>query len=86
MCSCQQHSKPPLETAMPDGLSFRVDDMACGHCAGTIKNAIETALPGTTVIADPASKLVSVRGSVDYAAVAPIVIGTGYTPSAGHGA
>lgn len=88
MCSCQQHSEPSLETttAKPDGLSFRVDDMACGHCAGTIKNAIETALPGTAVVADPASKLVSVKGSVDYAAVAPIVVGAGYTPSAGHGA
>ena len=84
MCSCQQHSMPsPETTAVPQGgLSFRVDDMACGHCAGTITKAIEIGLPGTTVTADPASKLVSVQGTVDYAAIRSIVIGAGYTPSA----
>ncbi len=85
MCSCQQHSNSASETVTtpsPDGLNFRVDDMTCGHCASTIKNAIETTLPGTTVDADPASKLVNVTGFGDYAAIKAIVTGAGYTPSA----
>uniref|UniRef100_UPI002FCBF754 heavy-metal-associated domain-containing protein n=1 Tax=Devosia sp. TaxID=1871048 RepID=UPI002FCBF754 len=63
-------------------LAFRVDDMACGHCAGSIKQAIENALPGTKVDADPASKLVTVRGDGDYPTIRSIVSGIGYTPSA----
>ncbi|KPH78368.1 MULTISPECIES: heavy-metal-associated domain-containing protein [Bosea] len=85
MCSCQQHSNSTSETvATPSasGLNFRVDDMTCGHCAGTIKKAIETTLPGTTVDADPASKLVNVTGFGDYAAIKAIVTDAGYTPSA----
>ncbi|CAD5271186.1 conserved hypothetical protein [Bosea sp. 62] len=85
MCSCQQHSNSSAETTTVEpqsGLNFRVDDMTCGHCAGTIKKAIETTLPGTTVNADPASKLVTVQGFGDYAAIKSIVIGAGYKPSA----
>lgn len=85
MCSCQEHSKSTTETAakpLDNGVSFRVDDMTCGHCAGTIKKAIETTLPGTAVNADPESKLVTVEGHSDYAAIKSIVIGAGYTPSA----
>ncbi|MFN3364714.1 MAG: heavy-metal-associated domain-containing protein, partial [Allorhizobium sp.] len=85
MCSCQQHSNSASETVATlsaDGLSFRVDDMTCGHCASTIKKAIEATLPGTTVDADLASKLVNVKGFGDYAAIKAIVTGAGYTPSA----
>jgi copper chaperone len=84
MCSCQQHSTttsaaPPA----PQGaISFKVEDMTCGHCAGTIKKAIEDQLPGTAVTADPASKLVSVIGTADFPAIKAIVMGAGYTPSA----
>lgn len=88
MCSCQQQSNSSTEmtTAEPQsGFTFRVDDMTCGHCAGTIKKAIEATLPGTTVNADPASKLVTVQGHGDYAATRSIVIGAGYTPSAAPG-
>ncbi len=84
MCSCQQHATT-TSTATPassDAVSLRVDDMTCGHCAGTIKKAIETTLPGTAVNADPESKLVTVEGYGDYAAIKSIVIGAGYTPSA----
>ena len=42
MCSCQQHSDTAAKAASaPEGaISFRVEDMTCGHCAGTIKTAI----------------------------------------------
>lgn len=84
MCSCSQHSAASEASAArpADGLTFRVEDMACGHCAGSIKQEIEKALPGTKVDADPASKLVTVRGGGDYSTIRSIVSGVGYTPSA----
>jgi copper chaperone len=82
MCSCQQHSGTAAKATTSEGaISFRVDDMTCGHCAGTIKKAIEDQLPGTAVTADPASKLVSVVGAADFSAIKSIVTGAGYTPS-----
>ena len=84
MCGCNNHSSRPDQVAErdPNALTLRVEDMTCGHCAGTIKNAIETGLPGTQVEADPASKLVSVRGSSDLASIKALVAKAGYTPVA----
>ena len=84
MCSCQQHSSAATNAISSPGgaISFRVEDMTCGHCAGTIQKAIEDQLPGTTVTADPASKLISVVGAANFAAIKSIVSGAGYTPSA----
>ena len=66
----------------PDALTLRVEDMTCGHCASTIKKAIETGLPGTSVEADPASKLVSVQGSTNLTSIKALVTDAGYTPTA----
>jgi copper chaperone len=85
MCGCSTHQSGNAgETAIPkdSNLTLRVEDMTCGHCAGTIKKAVEAALPGTQVDADPASKLVSIRGTADLATVKAIVTDAGYTPSA----
>jgi len=84
MCSCQQHSTSATQPAAQEtgALTFRVEDMTCGHCAGTIKGAIEAKLPGTTVTADPGTRHVSVLGSSDYAAIKAAVTAAGYTPSA----
>ncbi|MBA4224954.1 MAG: copper chaperone [Methylobacterium sp.] len=84
MCSCQQHSSASTNaTSAPEGaISFCVEDMTCGHCAGTIKKAIEDQLPGIAVTADPVSKIVSVVGAADFSAIKSIVAGAGYTPSA----
>lgn len=84
MCSCQQHSTTTsAATPAPGGaISFRVEDMTCGHCAGTIKQAVEGKVPGTSVAADPSSKLVSVQGSTDVAAIKSAITAAGYTPSA----
>lgn len=84
MCGC---STPQTQTTQaverdPNALTLRVEDMTCGHCAGTIKKAIETGLPGTSVEADPASKLVSVRGSTDLSSIEALVSEAGYTPTA----
>ena len=64
------------------GLTLRVEDMTCGHCAGTIKKAVEAALPGTQVDPDPATKLVVIRGTTDLPAVRAAIAAAGYTPSA----
>lgn len=84
MCSCQQHSTttPAVTPASGTAVSFRVEDMTCGHCAGTIKQAVESKVPGTSVTADPGSKLVSVEGSADVAAIRSAITAAGYTPSA----
>jgi copper chaperone len=88
MCGCSSHQSGDIgrigTTETPTGVSItlRVEDMTCGHCAGTIKQAVETALPGTQVQANPASKLVSIEGTADLAAVSAIVTEAGYTPSA----
>jgi copper chaperone len=84
MCGCSTHQTQTTQTVERDPavLTLRVEDMTCGHCAGTIKTAIETSLPGTSVEADPASKLVSVRGSTDLTTIQALVIEAGYTPTA----
>ncbi|NBJ09455.1 copper chaperone [Microvirga sp. SYSU G3D207] len=84
MCGCSPHQSQSDQTVArhPDALTLRVEDMTCGHCAGTIKKAIETGLPGTSVEADPASKLVSVRGSTDLTSIKALVSEAGYTPTA----
>ena len=61
-------------------LTFTVNDMTCGHCAGTIKKAIESAVPGAHVNADPVTKMVSVTGTDNRDILAGIITRAGYTP------
>ncbi|QRM31323.1 heavy-metal-associated domain-containing protein [Microvirga sp. VF16] len=81
-CSADQSQDTRLAERDPAALTLRVEDMTCGHCAGTVKKAIETGLPGTSVEADPASKLVSVRGSTDLTSIESLITEAGYTPTA----
>lgn len=85
MCGCNPESGAAKSTQAADAgaLTVRVDDMTCGHCAGTITRAIETGLPGVRVTADPATKLVRVSGTTDLAAVRVLITGAGYTPADG---
>ncbi|MCZ4430684.1 heavy-metal-associated domain-containing protein [Agrobacterium sp. SOY23] len=82
MCTAHQHHAEI--TTAPDnaGLSFHVEDMTCGHCAGVIKGAIEKTVPGAAVHADPASRTVVVGGVSDAARIAEIITAAGYTPEA----
>ncbi|GIK96263.1 MAG: hypothetical protein BroJett029_04720 [Alphaproteobacteria bacterium] len=41
-------------------MRFEVEGMTCGHCAGTVKGAIQKAVPGATVGVDLAAGLVAV--------------------------
>lgn len=83
MCNGHQHHHETT-TAAPVGadLSFHVEDMTCGHCAGVIKGAIEKTVPGAAVHADPASRTVVVGGVSDAARIAEIITAAGYTPEA----
>ncbi len=84
MCGCATHQKQatvqPAEVTC-GALTLMVEDMTCGHCASTIEKAIAAALPGTTVDANPLSKLVSVHGSTDRVRIEAAVSDAGYTPS-----
>lgn len=83
MCSSHQHQDSHQSDRVhdADALAFRVDDMTCGHCAGTIKKAIESVLPGVEVNANPESKVVSVKGAAEFSKLREIVTAAGYTPS-----
>jgi len=86
MCSCHQQSNVAsiAPEASSEAISFLVEDMTCGHCAGTIKQAIEGLIPGAAVTANPGSKLVEMRGSTDLTAIKAAVVASGYTPGAGR--
>jgi copper chaperone len=83
MCGCSTHQSHADQYAErdPAAITLRVEDMTCGHCADTVRKAIENGLPGTSVEADSVSKLVSIRGSTDVNSVEALVIEAGYTPT-----
>lgn len=82
MCTAHQHHAETTTAPIDADLSFHVEDMTCGHCAGVIKGAIEKTLPGAAVHADPASRTVVVGGVSDAAHIAEIITAAGYTPEA----
>ena len=83
MCGCSTHQAPSTNVVEwdPDVLTLKVEDMACGHCAGAITKAIQAGLPGAKVQADPATKIVRVSGTANLAAVRSLVARAGYTPT-----
>lgn len=81
MCGCSTHRGSTASTNdIADGLTLRVEDMTCGGCANRITRAIEAAVPGAVVEADPATRTVRVRGTTDLAAIHVLIAGAGYTP------
>jgi copper chaperone len=83
MRGCSDKAKDgDTKTAASDALTFRVDDMTCGHCVSAVTRAIERGIPGTKVQADVATKLVSVTGAADLAAIKSLVSRAGFTPTA----
>ena len=63
---------------MTDKTIFTVNDMTCGHCVGTVRQALETALPGAEIAVDLASHKVSFTGDKTKAEAA--IREAGYTP------
>ncbi len=68
------------ETTAPGvaGTTFAVSDMTCGHCVGTLRDALSRALPGAPVEIDLARHRVTVDGDAGKAAAA--IRAAGYTP------
>jgi copper chaperone len=83
MCGCSTHQAQSDTTAErhPNAVTLKVEDMTCRHCASTITMAIEAGLPRAQVQADPATKLVSIRGTRDLAKVEALIAGAGFTPT-----
>lgn len=62
-------------------LTLRVEDMTCGHCAKAISRAVEEAVPGARVAADPATKIVRIADASDRSKVEQAIREAGYTPT-----
>lgn len=80
MCGCNTKTTS-TGTDLPGAIVFQVEDMTCGHCAGTITKAVRAGIPGAVVAADPGSRTVQVTGTTDREAVRVLIAGAGYTPT-----
>lgn len=64
-------------------LTYRVDDMTCGHCASTITRAVRAVDRGARVQIDLAQHVVAVEPTeADARQVADAIAEAGYTPVA----
>jgi copper chaperone len=75
---CDADDYEVKETASGALVSFAVADMTCSHCVGTVRAAVERALPGTPVEVNLAAHRVTVAG--DAATAAAAIRAAGYTP------
>ena len=67
-------------------ITFRVDDMSCGHCVGAITRALKQADPGAEVQVDLATHRVQVQPAAANAqALAAAIEDAGYTPVPAEG-
>lgn len=65
---------------MTEKASFTVNDMTCGHCVGTVRKALEEALPGAEIEINLDAHKVSFTG--DRARGEEAIREAGYTPEA----
>lgn len=63
---------------MADTTIFTVNDMTCSHCVGTVRKALEDALPGAEISVDLATHKVSFTG--DRTKGKEAIKEAGYTP------
>lgn len=63
---------------MSEKITFRVEDMTCGHCEKAIRQALSEALPGAEVAVDRETHVVTVAGDAGKAEAA--ITEAGYTP------
>jgi copper chaperone len=57
---------------------LKVEGMTCGHCAATVKTAVEAAAPGAAPEVDLPAKTVRVADGVDLDAVRAAIRNAGY--------
>ena len=65
---------------MTDKTTLAVNDMTCNHCVGTVRQALEQALPGADITVDLATHRVEFNG--DRAKGEAAIREAGYTPEA----
>ena len=65
---------------MTEKTILTVNDMTCGHCVGTVRKALEEALPGAEITVDLDTHKVSFTG--DRAKGEEAIREAGYTPEA----
>ena len=65
---------------MSDKTIFTVNDMTCGHCVGTVRKALEEALPGAGISVDLETHKVAFTG--DRRTGEEAIREAGYTPEA----
>ena len=65
---------------MTDKTTLTVNDMTCGHCVGTVRKALEEALPGAEITVDLDTHKVSFTG--DRSKGEEAIREAGYTPEA----
>jgi copper chaperone len=63
---------------MIDKTIFTVNDMTCSHCVGTVRRALEEALPGAEISVDLETHKVAFTG--DRAKGEEAIREAGYTP------
>ena len=65
---------------MSNKTTFTVNDMTCGHCVGTVRKALEEALPGAEISVNLDTHKVEFTG--DRAKGEEAIREAGYTPEA----
>jgi copper chaperone len=65
---------------MSNKTTFTVKDMTCGHCVGTVRKALEDALPGAEISVNLDTHKVEFTG--DRTKGEEAIRGAGYTPEA----
>ena len=65
---------------MSDKTILTVNDMTCGHCVGTVRKALQDALPGAEIAVDLNTHKVEFTG--DRATGEAAIREAGYTPEA----
>lgn len=60
------------------GAVIAADDMSCGHCVGTIEQALRAGMPGVRFAVDLAAHRVTVAG--DGGRAAALIRDAGYSP------
>ena len=62
-------------------LTFKVEDMTCGHCVGVITKAIKTEDVSATVEIDLPTKTVKIDSSKSAESFVAVITEAGYTVS-----
>lgn len=59
---------------------FKVQDMTCGHCAGTIEKAVKSADPAAKVDVDLTTHSVRIESAQPSVALKRVIAEAGYSP------